>query len=157
MNKSNTSSDKTLFLESDKGHLVAIVKMRTDALVSYSNRVWAVFNIFQTLNLTFIVAILTKHITGSNPILYFGIISLSLSILWFFLGVNDFLSMERHKRIKNSLEEKFFKSLNMEEELDEDVNSQKRILTQFNFNQTKALFIVPIFNSLISLMIVVNN
>ena len=65
--------------------------------------------------------------------------------------------MERHKRIKNSLEEKFFKSLNMEEELDEDVNSQKRILTQFNFNQTKALFIVPIFNSLISLMIVVNN
>jgi hypothetical protein len=149
--------DKNSFSPIDKGHLVEIVKMRTDALVSYSSRIWTLFNWFQTLNVGILGVILTNQVVLNENVFLLAVMSLLLSILWFFLGVNDFISMEKHKKIKKSLEEKLFTSLNMREELNEEKNSPKKILTLLRYNQTKSLFLVPLINSIISIIIIVNN
>jgi len=143
---------------SDKGHLVEIVKMRTDALVNYSNRVWKLFNWFQTLNVVILGVILTKQVITDHSVYLLTIISLLLSILWFFLGVNDFISMEKHKILKNILEKVLFIQMDIAEKLQETVkkNLPKKLI-KFNFNQTKALYLVPVFNFLITIIVLVIN
>jgi hypothetical protein len=143
---------------SEKGHLVEIVKMRTDALVNYSNRVWKLFNWFQTLNVVILGVILTKQVIIEHSVYLLAIISLLLSILWFFLGVNDFISMEKHKIIKNNLEKDLFIQMDIEEKLQEAVEEKKpKKLIKFNLKQTKALYIVPVFNFLITIIVLVIN
>jgi hypothetical protein len=150
----NFDNDKNTSLPSDKSHLVEIVKMRTDSLVNYSNRVWKIFYWFQVFNLTILGAILTKQITDLIPVLFLGLTSLFLSFLWFFLGVNDFLSMEKHKTIKNYLEKDLYIQLDIEEKLQETVkkNLHKKLI-KFNFNQTKVLFLAPVFNFISTIIV----
>lgn len=157
MDLNNKDSQKITFQETDKSHLLEIVKMRTDALVNYSNRVWKIFNWFQTLNVAILGLILTKQVVTNENIFQLATISLLLFISWFFIGLNDFLSTEKHKKIKNYIEKYMFTSLNIREELDQEKNSPKGIITLLGFNQTKTLFISPIINSIISIIIIVNN
>ena len=157
MNNYNNESENITFMENNKSHLVEIVKMRTDALINYSNRVWKIFNWFQLFNFTIFGVIFTNQVGKREEILLLAIISTAASILWFVLGVNDFLSMEKHKRIKKSLEKRLFELLYLLEELNEDLIPPKGIFKLFEFNQTKALFIVPIFNSICSSIIFFNN
>lgn len=157
MDLNNKDSQKITFQETDKSHLLEIVKMRTDALVNYSNRVWKIFNWFQTLNVAILGLILTKQVVTNENIFQLATISLLLFISWFFIGLNDFLSTEKHKKIKNYIEKYMFTSLNIREELDQEKNSPKGIITLLGFNQTKTLFISPIIKSIISIIIIVNN
>lgn len=115
MDLNNKDSQKITFQETDKSHLLEIVKMRTDALVNYSNRVWKIFNWFQTLNVAILGLILTKQVVTNENIFQLATISLLLFISWFFIGLNDFLSTEKHKKIKNYIEKYMFTSLNIRE------------------------------------------
>lgn len=153
MSKKKKVSPINSISENDKGHLVEIVKMRTDALVSYSNRVWTVFSLFQTLNLAIIGAIFTKQTIGENQVIFLGIISLFLSTIWYILGLNDYRSMEKHKNIKKIVEEKLFVLLNISEVLVQAEKPKHRRVV-YGFNQTKTLYIIPFSQIIVALLII---
>jgi hypothetical protein len=127
-------------MKNDIDILLEVLKIRTDSLVNYSNRVWIVFNWFLTLNIGALGLQYNQfnEVIDSGARLHYFVIGLVLTSLWLLIGVNDYESMKKHKSIKENIEKelrlKFYLNI---------LNYQKgKSLIQFS--QTKALFLAPI-------------
>jgi hypothetical protein len=140
--------ESRIYTEAAKDQLVEILKLRTSSLVSYSNRVWLMFNWFLTFNVGFFAFLFSKE-SEVFPRFFILLIGLLISILWFFIGLNDFISMKKHKEIKKNIEVEVAKTLNIQSLL---FYPERKC---FKYNQTKTLIIIPVFTSLFWLFFLV--
>jgi hypothetical protein len=140
--------ESRIYTEAEKNLIVEILKLRTSSLVSYSNRVWLIFNWFITFNLSFFAFFFTFKIDCyvSNVVLIAGFL---INGLWLLIGINDYFSMKKHKEIKEKIEVRVAEILNIQNIL---LDQKPKYL---KYNQTKTLFIIPILTSLFWLFFLV--
>lgn len=120
-------------------NLLEILKLKTSSFESLSNKSWSVFNLFLTFNLAFLTFYFSREENSyfGKILPYFG---LTISILWTFLGANDYKSLKKHKKIKEKLEESYFRKNKINKIINIDNHKEKNIPLR---SQSKNLFIIP--------------
>ena len=145
-----------IYSDNQKKFLLELLKIRTNSLVSYSNRVWQMFNWFVTINIGILGFLFSNQNTVLNSF-YIYLVGLLLNILWLFIGINDYLSMEKHKRIKGKIENELYNSYDLSIFLDPSSQNENPIFLRLKFDQTKTLFIVPLFCIILWILIYLNS
>lgn len=139
--KKHLKANNSEISEEQSQVLIDFLKIRTESLVNYSNRVWKIFNWFVTINLGFFVFIFNNQIKITHPqIFYF--IGILINCLWLLIGVNDYLSMLKHKTIKEQIEKKLLSRFDLGK-LIHFKNPSNCFIHKLKFNQTKTLYVVP--------------
>lgn len=133
-----------IYSDNQKKFLLELLKIRTNSLVSYSYRVWQMFNWFVTINIGIFGFIFSKQNSILNSLNVY-LVSLLLNILWLYIGINDYLSMKKHKTIKEKIEEELYYSHELGNLFEELSQNENPIFTRWKFNQTKTLFMAPLF------------
>ena len=123
-------------------HLISYYQVKSSAWLGYAGIVWNRFNWLLTLQLGMIGYYFT--VVSTNNLGLFSkynipAIGLIVSLLWLFMGVEDFKSMKKHRSIVKGLESKIENELSKSKELIEIDNFSKS-----QFHQTYLLFIFPI-------------
>ncbi len=145
-----------IYSDNQKKFLLELLKIRTDSLVSFSNRVWQIFNWFVTINIGILGFLFSKQNTVLNS-LYIYLVSLLLNILWLYIGINDYLSMKKHKTIKEKIEKYLYHSYDIGILLEPPSENENPIFSRLKFNQTKTLFMVPLFCFIILIILIFLN
>lgn len=123
----------------NKSDLIEILKIRTDSLIGYSNKVWNIFNWFSAFNIVGL-GLFLNQINKFEIVISCGLFHLVINILWFIVALNDFRSFKKHSSLKKNVEDELikeydFKSNFFQIEINNDVNE---------FSQSKILYFVPI-------------
>jgi len=134
-----------IYSDNQKIFLLELLKIRTNSLVSYSNRVWQMFNWFVTINIGILGFLFSDQNTVINS-LFIYFVGLLLNILWFFIGINDYLSMLKHKTIKEKIENELYYSYDIGTLLEPPSQNENPIFSRLKFNQTKTLFMAPLLS-----------
>jgi hypothetical protein len=123
-------------------HLISYYQVRSSAWLGYAGIVWNRFNWLLTLQLGIIGYYFT--VVSTNNLGVFSkynipTIGLIISLLWLFMGVEDFKSMKKHRSLVKELESKIESELLiLKEPIGTDDFSKRQ------FHQTYLLFIFPI-------------
>lgn len=134
--------------ENQVSFLLEALKIRTDSLVAYSNRVWLMFSWFVTFNLAVIGFVFSKDYNSSSQVFTSSIsLGIIVNFLWVLIGVNDYISMKKHKLIKERIEKRIFRSYSLRRIL--IINTPKWAL----FSQTKLLYLSPILFLIIDILL----
>lgn len=137
--------------EKQVSFLLEVLKIRTDSLVAYSNRVWLMFSWFVTFNLVLIGFIFSKDYNSSAQVVTSSIsLGIIVNFLWIRLGINDYISMKKHKIIKERIEKRVFRSYSLRRIL--MINTPNNLI----FSQTKLLYISPILFITILILLLIN-
>lgn len=116
-------------------------RIKMSAFSKYLAIVWNRFNWFLTLTIAVFGVYFNKIEQTSYFLFQYGIptIGIVLSFLWLFMGVEDYLSLKRHKAkvssIDNHLKDYFHKA-------DIDIRFEKNN-NYLNFTQSTLLFLFP--------------
>ena len=137
--------------EKQVSFLLEALKIRTDSLVAYSNRVWLIFSWFVTFNFALLGFVFSKEDNSSAEMVLSSIsIGIIVNFLWLLLGINDYISMKKHKLIKERIEKRVFRSHSLRRIL--IINTPKNL----KFSQTKLLYISPILFLIIFILLLIN-
>jgi len=137
-------------------HLLSLLQIRTDALIQYSQRIWTLFNWFLTLHVA-MVGYYFGIIQAKNLTLAIPLMGVVLSFLWLLIGIEDYQTFLKHKKIKKAIEGKVaermsltkvfneIKKKNKSEKGKNESEEQNKSEEEKNkFNQTHMLMIFPI-------------
>ena len=105
-------------MSENNNHIVNLIqyhKTRMDILANYSKIVWNRFNWFTTLELALFSILITKYNEFLKDELYlqiiFFVLGSILTFFWLFLSIEDYMSMQRHKKRGEIIEKKYIKSV----------------------------------------------
>ena len=121
--------------------LISYYQVQSSAWLGYAGIVWNRFNWMLTLQLAMIGFFFTNYSKTSFSVIYqfhISTVGLIVAILWLFMGIEDFRSMDKHrKRVKN-LERKIEKEL-----VDTNIKTNPSKVGRSIFRQSYLLIVFP--------------
>ena len=128
------------------GDLTQYYRIRMSALSKYSNIVWNRFNWFLTLSVAIFGLYFNKIEQSSYYLFKYGIptIGIVLSILWFLMGIEDYFTLQSHKK-KVSKINKYIKDSFAEGNIDIGIEKRNFFI---NFSQSILLYVYPLISIL---------
>jgi len=143
-------------MSENNNHIVNLIqyhKTRMDILANYSKIVWNRFNWFTTLELALFSILITKYNEFLKDELYlqiiFFVLGSILTFFWLFLSIEDYMSMQRHKKRGEIIEKKIHKECFLENDFEKVIYSDKLL------SQTKILYIFPLIFLILWLTILI--